>query len=87
MADLHPGDGNAKNLKEYWLRGKGAALWIPTKSPWTNLYGHLKKYMPDEEAKRTAAQWFHEIFHFWPGSDLNRVTHGSPPRGKRIGKG
>jgi hypothetical protein len=45
------------------------------------------KYLPPDEAKRTAAQWFHEVFGFWPGSDLNRVTHGHPPRGKRVGPG
>jgi hypothetical protein len=87
MADLHPGDGGAKNLKEYWTRKEGLAKWASSPHPWTSLYNHLKKYMPNEEAKRTATVWFHEVFGFYPGSDLNRVTHGKPPKGKRIGPG
>jgi hypothetical protein len=43
--------------------------------------------MSDDLAKRTAAQWFHERFGFWPGSDKNRVMHGKPPRGKKVGPG
>lgn len=87
MADLHPGDGNAKSLESYWKTGAGAKLWIPTRTPWTNLYRHLKKHMPDEMAKRVASQWFMDVFHFAAGSDKNRVLHGSPPRGKRVGPG
>jgi hypothetical protein len=87
VADTHPGDGGAKSLEAYWKKGAGAAKWIPTASPWTNLYNHLKKHMEPEMAKRVAAQWFFDVFHFWPGSDKNRVAHGKPPRGKVIGKG
>jgi hypothetical protein len=87
MADLHPGDGGAKNLKYYWTKGPGLAKWASSPHPFTSLYGHLKKYMPDEEAKRVAAQWMHDTLGYWPGSDINRVAHGHPPRGKRIGKG
>jgi hypothetical protein len=69
MADAHPGDGGmaGKRLEDYWKRGKGAALWIGTTHPWTNLYQHLRKYMPDEMAKRVAAQWYHDVFGHWPG--------------------
>lgn len=83
MADVRPGDGNAAVLKRYWLFGPGRAKW----NTWTELYGHLKKYMNPEFAKRTAAQWYHEGTGMWPGSDANRVAHGKPPRGKRIGPG
>jgi hypothetical protein len=83
--DTHPGD--PERLKEYWLEGKGAGLWVAAPDPWTELYHHLLKYMPIGEAKRTAAQWFHDHFGFWPGADLNRVTHGKPPRGHRVGPG
>lgn len=79
---------NTERLRIYWTKGPGLAKWADAPDPWTELFHHLAKYIPDlEMAKRTAAQWFHEVFHFWPGSDLNRVTHGHPPRGQRIGPG
>ena len=78
---------NTERLKRYWLTGPGAAKWQGSDHPWTDLYHHLLKYMEPEMAKRTAAQWFHEHFGFWPGSDLNRVTHGKPPKGKVVGPG
>lgn len=81
----HPGD--AERLHRYWVAGPGLAKWADTDTPWTHLYHHLLKYMPPAEAKRTAARWFIQVFHFAAGSDLNRVTHGHPPRGKRIGPG
>jgi hypothetical protein len=63
-------------LEMYWKTGKGAAKWIPTAHPWTNLYNHLKKHLPDEMAKRVASQWYHDIFHRWPGE-----TKGANPLG------
>jgi hypothetical protein len=79
--DTHPGD--AARLKAYWLTGAGRAKW----STWRELYHHLLKYLPPEEAKRTAAQWYHEGTGMWAGSDLNRVAHGHKPRGKVVGPG
>lgn len=87
MADDHPGDGNAEALHRYWVAGAGLAKWRGSPEPWTTLYHHLLKYLNPDEAKRTAALWFREVMGFWPGSDLNRVTHGHPPRGKRVGPG
>jgi 2'-5' RNA ligase len=83
----HP--GNAQQLHDYWTKNpKGLAKWAEKSKPWTALYHHLLKYIKDErEAKATAAKWFHDVFHFWPGADLNRVTHGKPPRGKLVGPG
>lgn len=83
--DTHPGD--AARLHEYWTKGAGLAKWAGAPDPWTELYHHLLKFLPPEEAKRTAANWFHDVFGFYPGSDLNRVTHGHPPRGHRVGPG
>lgn len=82
-ARVDPDIGRANELKEYWLRGKGAARW----TRWTQLYNHLRKHLGDERAKRVAAEWFHERYGFWPGADKNRVAHGKPPRGERIGPG
>lgn len=83
MADTRPGDGNADALHRYWTVGKGRARW----NTWTELYHHLLKYLPTERAKRTAAEWFHEVMGFWPGADINRVRHGKPPRGNKVGPG
>lgn len=87
MADTHPGDGGAKNLKEYWTKGPGLAKWASSAHPWTELKRHLEKYMNPEEAKRTATVWYHLVFGVYPGSDAARVMHGKPPRGKRVGPG
>lgn len=79
--------GNAAQLHKYWTKGEGLAKWADSAHPWTSLYHHLVKYMDPEEAKRTAAEWFHDVMGFWPGSDVNRVTHGKPPRGHKVGPG
>lgn len=74
-------------LHDYWTHGEGLAKWSTKPKPWTALYHHLLKYLPPGEAKRTAAEWFHDVFHFWPGADANRVLHGHPPRGHKVGPG
>lgn len=79
------GDGNS--LKTYWTKGKGLAKWAKSRHPWTALYHHLAKHLDPERAKRVAAQWFHSVFHVWPGSDRHRVAMGYKPRGKKIGPG
>lgn len=76
-------DHDGENLKRYWLAGAGLAKW----NTWTELRNHLAKYLSPERAKRTAAEWFHERYGFWPGADLNKVRQGKPPRGDRIGPG
>lgn len=81
------GAEGAARLHKYWVAGPGLAKWRGSPTPWTTLYHHLAKYMPSGKAKRTAAEWFHQVFGFWPGSDLNRVTHGHPPRGHKVGPG
>ncbi len=83
-ADPDPDEvARTNELKEYWLRGEGLARW----TRWTQLYNHLRKHLGDERAKRTAAEWFHERYGYWPGADKNRVVNGKPPRGNRIGPG
>lgn len=63
-------------LKNYWLHGKGQAKWVGHPHPWTALYRHLKKHMPDEMAKRVTSQWYFEKFGHHPGQkrkDKNAV--------------
>jgi hypothetical protein len=74
-------------LHHYWTAGPGLAKWADSPKPWTTLREHLLKYMPPEEATKAASAWFIDVFHFAAGSDMNRVTHGQPPRGKRVGPG
>jgi hypothetical protein len=88
VAKSPKGFKSAQQLHDYWTKNpEGLAKWATSKNPWTQLYHHLLKYLNPELAKRTATRWFHDVFGFYPGSDLNRVTHGKPPRGKRIGPG
>lgn len=81
------GRGNAATLHRYWTKGEGLGKWADKPKPWTALEHHLVKFMDPDEAKRTANEWFHDVFGYYPGSDLNRVAHGKPPRGQRVGPG
>ena len=54
-------------LHRYWTTGEGLAKWADHPHPWTALYHHLVKYMSPERAKRTAAQWYHDVMGHWPG--------------------
>lgn len=89
MVEKSPaGVKGAAELHAYWTKDpRGLAQWADAPDPWTQLFHHLSKFMTPEKAKRTAANWFHDVFGFWPGSDKNRVLHGKPPRGKVIGPG
>jgi len=83
-ADTTPGHDE---LHHYWTKGPGLAKWAESPTPWTTLVAHLTKYVGPEKAKVYASRWFIEVFGFAAGSDLNRVTHGKPPRGKVVGPG
>lgn len=59
--------GDRNKLKNYWTKDpRGLAKWVDHAHPWTELYGHLKKHMPDEMAKRVASEWYHEVKGHWP---------------------
>lgn len=74
-------------LHHYWVAGPGLAKWADSPRPWTTLVAHLTKYVGPEKAKIYASRWFIEVFHYAAGSDENRVAHGMPPRGHRVGPG
>lgn len=76
MADLRPGDGNARQLERYWTRGKGLARWASNPHPWTTLVNLLSKYMTRSQAKGLASNYFRKVFGYWPGS-----RKGSNPTG------
>jgi len=55
-------------LRLFWTTGpRGLAKWADHPHPWTALYRQLRRFMPEEEAKRTAAQWFRDVKGYWPG--------------------
>jgi hypothetical protein len=78
--DVTPGHDE---LHHWWVYGEGRARW----HTWTELYTQLLEHVPPEKAKLFASKWFLERFHYASGSDLNRVKHGKPPRGNRVGPG
>ncbi len=78
-----------EQFHHYWVETpEGLAKWAKSDEPWRKLHRHLRKFIHDpEELDRVTTDWFHDVFHFYPGSDLNRVTHGKPPRGHVVGPG
>lgn len=79
---------DAQFLHHYWTRDpRGLAKWVEHEHPWTALHEHLLPKVGPVAADKYASAWFKEIFGFSAGSDLNRVTHGRPPRGNRVGPG
>src|SRR6266496_3610273 len=92
----HPGSQRAAGhdvttghdeLHHYWTKGEGLAKWAKSPKPWPTLVAHLAKHVGLAKAKVYASRWFIEVFGFAAGSDLNRVTHGHPPRGHKVGPG
>lgn len=76
-----------QKLHHYWTQGKGKAKWVGAPKPWTTLVAHLTEHVGLAKAKVYASRWFYEVFGFYSGSDKNRVTHGKPPRGEKVGPG
>jgi hypothetical protein len=74
-------------LHHYWTRGEGLAKWSGSPKPWTTLVAHLAKHVGLRKAKIFASRWFIEVKGYAAGSDRNRVEHGHPPRGHRVGPG
>lgn len=66
-ADLNPGGEGPGSIKWWWTKGPGLQRWASSPHPWTALYTQLRKHMSDNRAKRTASQWFKEVFGIWPG--------------------
>ncbi len=66
-AVANPKPGSRGYLKWYWTKGPGLAKWAASPHPWTALHRHLVKHMGLVMAKRTASQWFHDVFGIWPG--------------------
>lgn len=89
--DITPGHDE---LHHYWTAGPGRALWEASLTPWRTLYALVTaavrkngRAVSPEQIKRWVSRWFIEVKHYAAGSDLNRVEHGKPPRGHRVGPG
>lgn len=85
-ADVRPGHDE---LHHYWTKGEGLGKWAESPEPWTTLVAHLSA-IPEvgpAKAKVYASRWFIEVFGYAAGSDKNRVAHGHPPRGHKVGPG
>lgn len=71
------GEADRYRLRRYWTEtAEGKSKWVDKPHPWTSLYRHLKKHMPDEMAKRVASEWYHHVFHRWPGSKRDKGKAG-----------
>lgn len=77
MPDLHPGDGKAWQLRQYWTKGAGLARWANNTHPWTTLVALLTKHVGAHMAKGLASEYFHDVFGIWPGE-----RKGKNPVGK-----
>ncbi len=82
--DVKPGHDE---LHHYWTRGEGLAKWAGSPKPWTTLVALLTPHVGPAKAKVFASRWFIEVKGYAAGSDRNRVEHGHPPRGERVGPG
>lgn len=75
-------------LHRYWTKDpRGLRKWAKSARPWTALVAHLTPKVGLAKAKVYASRWFIEVFGYAAGSDKNRVAHGKPPRGKKVGPG
>jgi hypothetical protein len=81
-------------LHHYWVEGEGRHLWVDSPTPWRTLYALVtaavrknKRAVPPEVIKTWVSRWFIEAKGYAAGSDRNRVEHGLPPRGHKVGPG
>jgi len=81
-------------LHHYWVEGEGRHLWVDSPTPWRTLYALVtaavrknKRAVPPEVIKTWVSRWFIEAKGYAAGSDRNRVEHGQPPRGHKVGPG
>lgn len=68
--DVNQGPGPGHNLRNYWVKGEGAAK-IRWKTPgdWTRCVRHLSKYVKDP--KGLCSEYHHQATGMWPGDKRN----------------
>ncbi len=69
MADLHPGDGGAEKLREYWVHGPGAAkiAWS-TPGDYLRCVALLTPLFP-KDPKGLCANYHRAATGEWPGRE------------------
>ena len=75
MADVRPGDGNAAQLKRYWLTGRGAAkIRWNTSGDFSRCVRQLTPHLDGntEFAKRYCAELHRSATGMWPGDRRNK---------------
>jgi 2'-5' RNA ligase len=74
-------NGNADNLHDYWTKGAGLAKWRDKPHPWTALFRHLSKFLSPDRAKRTASEWYRDVFGHMPNQKGVKAGagNGAPP--------
>jgi 2'-5' RNA ligase len=75
-------NGNAGNLRDYWTKGAGLAKWRDKPHPWTALFRHLSKFLSPDRAKRTASEWYRDVFGHMPNAKKGvkaGAGNGAPP--------
>ncbi|WP_181778937.1 phage portal protein [Pseudonocardia pini] len=55
-------DRDGSNLREYWTRGEGLALWATEPDPFDALREYLTGHMTAARARHTAAVWYRIVF-------------------------
>ena len=76
--------GNAEDLRDYWLHGKGAAkIRWGTPGDWTRCVRQLSKYM-GPRAKGYCALRHHEATGMWTGDKEHRQMDKVTASGKRL---
>jgi len=73
--DVNSGPGPGHNLRNYWLRGEGAAkIRWNTDGDWTRCVRYLSKYVKDP--KGLCSEYHHQATGMWPGDRRNRKMEG-----------
>lgn len=72
----NPKPGTRGYLKWYWCYGPGRSKWVYSAHPYTALKKHLRKYIDPIYLDKTVAQWFHDVFHIWPGERFGKNPVG-----------
>lgn len=68
--DVNSGPGPGHNLRNYWVKGEGAAkIGWKTPGDWTRCVRHLSKYVKDP--KGLCSEYHHQATGMWPGDKRN----------------
>jgi hypothetical protein len=62
-------DAKMRPLDRYWTKGEGLFRWAVSPTPYTTLVAQLKSEdVPEHVIHGLAANYYHAVFHTWPGA-------------------